>query len=91
CRKAGLKIPDFIESGDSVKVVFKFIPDVQLSNTGEEDVLKLFSMRESVSISEVIELYKISRNTATRRLNKLVIANKLRRTGKGPAVRYFLQ
>ena len=48
-------------------------------------------MRESVSISEVVELFKISRNTATRRLHKLVMAGKLKRVGKGPAVRYVMQ
>ncbi len=90
CRKAGLQMPDFIEGSDSVKVVFKFIPDITSFDTDEENLLRLFVKRDSISINEVVELFRISRNTATRRLNKMVATNILKRIGKGPAVRYLL-
>ncbi|MBP9729397.1 MAG: hypothetical protein KBD23_04595, partial [Gammaproteobacteria bacterium] len=90
CRKLGLKPPEFIEGSDSVKVIFNFMPDITLYNTDEEHLLDLFSMRESISINEMVDIFKISRNTATRRLNKFVAIGLLQRSGKGPAVKYFI-
>ena len=91
CKKAKLQAPDFIEGADSVKVVFHFIPALILSNTDEENMLELFVMRDSMSINAIVDIFKISRNTATRRLNKLVAKGRLIRIGKGPAVRYLLK
>lgn len=88
CKKHGLKSPEFIEGADSVKVIFNFIPDI--GDNDEDNLIALFSMRDSVTINEIVETFKISRNTATRRLNKLVDAGVLKRVGKGPSVRYFL-
>jgi ATP-dependent DNA helicase RecG len=90
CKKSGLKGPVFIESSDSVKVVFNFIPDFKLHNTDEENLRGLFAMRDLVSINDVVDMFKISRNTATRRLNKLLVTGVLERFGKGPAVKYCL-
>lgn len=89
CKKAGLKPPDFIEASDSVKVIFYFISDVTLHKSDEENLLDLFSIRESLGINDIVKMFKVSRNTATRRLNKFVAAGLLQRVGKGPAVRYF--
>ena len=83
-----MKSPEFIEGADSVKVIFNFIPDI--GDNDEDNLIALFSMRDSVTINEIVETFKISRNTATRRLNKLVDAGVLKRVGKGPSVRYFL-
>lgn len=90
CKAVGLKPPEFIEGTDSVKVIFYFLPDVSGKNIDEENLLKLFLMREEVNISDVMRSLNISRNTATRKLNKLVESGKLKRIGKGPAVRYLL-
>ena len=87
CRNHGLQSPEFVEGADSVKVIFNFIPDIG-DNDGD-NLLALFSMRDSVAINDVVETFKISRNTATRRLNKLVDSGCLKRVGKGPSVRYF--
>ncbi len=87
CKKHGLKIPEFIEGADSVKVIFNFVPVV--GDNDEDNLMALFSLRDSVAINEIVEIFKISRNTATRRLNKLVDVGILRRAGKGPSVRYY--
>jgi predicted HTH transcriptional regulator len=90
CRAAELKAPEFIEGTDSFKVIFHFLPSMEGKYMDEEVLLKLFLMREEVNISEVMYYLNISRNTATRRLKKLVESGKLKRIGKGPAVRYLL-
>lgn len=88
CKKNGLKKPEFIEGADSVKVVFNFVPEFYYNH--EKNITELFSIRDSLAVNEVKEIFKISRNTATRRLNKLVNFGVLKRTGKGPSVRYSL-
>jgi len=90
CKKAGLKLPTFIEGADSVKIIFYFIPDLGCGDSDEDQIFELFTKYESVSIGEIVNLFKISRNTATRKLNNLLAKNKIKRVGKGPAVRYFL-
>ncbi len=90
CKKAGLTPPDFVEGADSVKVVFKFLPDIILDNRDEENLLALFKMRDLVSVNDVADMFKMSRNTATRKLNKLIATGTLKRVGKGPVVKYML-
>lgn len=90
CKNAGLKAPEFIEGADSVKVIFHFLPNMSDKDTDEDHLLKLFTMREEVNISDVMRYLNISRNTATRKLNNLVKSEDLIRKGKGPAVRYLL-
>ena len=89
CEKARIQQPEFIEGADSVKVVFRFLPtDKNLSD--EEKIMALFSMKREVKLSDVEDCLKESRNTATRKLNKLIESGKIAREGKGPGVRYYL-
>lgn len=88
CKKAGIKKPEFIESADSVKVVFYFLPDEEKFNLEEDKLLALFKMRDAVKIDEVQVYLNVSRNTATRKLKQLMESGLIKRIGKGPAVRY---
>ena len=88
CKKAGIKKPEYRETGDFVKLIFWFSPDTDNLATDEEAILKLLSIREEITTGDVIELLNVSRNTATRKLNKLLQSGKVQRSGKGPAVRY---
>ncbi|MDF1655625.1 MAG: ATP-binding protein [Coxiellaceae bacterium] len=88
CKKAGIKKPEYRETGDFVKLIFWFSPDTANLTTDEEAILKLLSIRSEISTGDVIELLNVSRNTATRKLNQLIQSNKVQRHGKGPAVRY---
>lgn len=88
CKKMGLKKPQYVEDGDFVKVIFEFSPDIENKQTDEESILKLISMRHEISITDVITLLNVSRNTATRKLNNLLDENRVKRHGRGPAVRY---
>lgn len=88
CQKAGLKKPEFIEGADSVKIIFHLLPEKDNFLIEEERLMALFNMRETVTLKEIQQYLQVSRNTATRRLNQLLESGKIRRQGKGPAVRY---
>ena len=90
CRKAELKAPEFHEEGDFVKVIFFFQPSKTTNMSDEESILKLAKLRTELTITEVINYLGVSRNTATRKLNRLIQQKKLIRKGKGPSVRYIL-
>ena len=88
CQKMGIKRPDYVENGDFVKVIFSFSPNTEEINTDEEKIIKLLLIRGKLSVSDVVNLLGVSRNTATRKLNHLIEKKLIRREGKGPAVRY---
>lgn len=90
CEKSRIQRPEFIEGADSVKVVFHFLPIAEKNVSHEEKLLSLFSMKKEVKLSDVEEYLSVSRNTATRKLNKLIGSGKIIREGSGPSVRYFL-
>lgn len=89
CYKAGIRRPEFIEGADSVKVVFHFLPFDNKTSSDEEKLIALFEMKNEVKVEDAEKNLGVSRNTATRRLNKLIKAGKIRRLGKGPAVVYI--
>lgn len=90
CENAGLKKPEFIENADSVKVVFSFLPAVEDFHQDEEKLLALFAMHHEIKPRDVEAYLNVSRNTATRKLNQLIVKNKIKREGKGPTVRYVV-
>jgi ATP-dependent DNA helicase RecG len=90
CARAGLAKPTFIEGADSVKVIFTFLPAEQPYSSDEDKLLALFQARKRIKLPEVEKYLGASRNTATRKLNLLIKAGKIRREGRGPAVQYIL-
>jgi ATP-dependent DNA helicase RecG len=91
CQKAGIKEPEFIEGADSVKVIFNFLPAEKHLLLGDEKLLALFKIYHEIKLPEVEQYLKVSRNTATRKLNALIKLGKIYREGKGPSVRYILR
>ena len=89
CEAVGTMPPTFVEGSDSVKVIFHFLPGKKKGSSEQEALLSLFDSKEEISISEAEQYLGVSRNTATRKLNLLIKANKIKRTGKGPSVRYI--
>lgn len=90
CAAAGLKKPTFNEDGDFFKLTFSFEPDLNQTDSDEEKILKLLKFHEEATINQVMDALNVSRNTATRKLNKLIESGLIMREGKGPAVRYVL-
>jgi len=90
CRNAGIKKPLYIEGADSVKLIFSFLPNEKPTSSDEERLLDLFQIKPEVKLSDVENYLNVSRNTATRKLSRLMDNGKIQRLGRGPAVRYVL-
>ena len=88
CRKAGLKSPDYFEDGDFVKVVFYFEPDLSQQESEEDAIIAMFKIKPQLSAAEVASYLQVSRNTAIRKLKKMIDAGVLKKIGKGPSVYY---
>ncbi|MGZ3773678.1 MAG: RNA-binding domain-containing protein [Pseudobdellovibrionaceae bacterium] len=85
CLKAHVKRPVYNEDGDFVKLTFFFEKELNPEKSVDDAILALFDENETIQISQVMRFLKISRNTATRRMNQLIQKNKVIRQGKGPS------
>lgn len=90
CHRAKIRQPEYIEGADSVKLIFYFSPMKKIDKTDEQGILELINRNKLIKVNDVMIHLNISRNTASRRLNALIKDRKIRRTGKGPSVRYHL-
>ena len=90
CKKAELKQPVYQEGNDTVKITFYFEKETTKNSTDEELIFSLIKTQKELSIQDICQTLKISRNTATRKMNLFVEEKKLVRTGKGPSVRYLI-
>ncbi len=88
CKAVGLKIPRYNEDGDFVKVTFRFELEKNIQKTDKESILILANTKKDFTINDVMNFLGVSRNTATRKLNKLIQEEKILRYGKGPSVRF---
>ncbi len=88
CEKSVIKRPEYHEKGDFVKIVFFFEPSIGVGKSEKEIILALIKTKHLISISYVTVHLNVSRNTATRKLQKLMDEGKIVRHGKGPSVRY---
>lgn len=88
CTKAGLPHPEFIEGADYVKLILRFPIGRPPHLSDDEAILYLTKAQGSTSTQEVAEYLKVSKNTASRKLRKLLLKNLLKKHGKGPSTRY---
>lgn len=86
CKKEKLKKPDFFEDGDFVKLVFYFKKEKIKKVSIEEEIISLKKKYKKLSITDLTDHFSISRNTATRYVNKLIKKGLLKRNGQGPNV-----
>lgn len=89
CLKKGLKSPVYNEDGDFVKLTFNFVPNFDSDNFDEKEILRLFEYKSELTIKDLVQNLEISRNTATRKMNKLIKNKMVKRVGKGPLVKYI--
>lgn len=90
CKKARIKKPTYHEDGDFVKVIFYFEADI-LANINEEDaILEFITQHNSITAQQLANYLSVSHNTALRKLSNLIGEKKLKKIGRGPAVRYIM-
>ncbi len=88
CKKAKILKPVYHEEGDFVKLIFRFEPDI-LEYANEDEVIIIFArLQKSISAQQLSNYLSVSRNTALRKLSRLINAKKLKRIGKGPGIKY---
>jgi predicted HTH transcriptional regulator len=89
CLSAGLKKHIYNEDGDFVKLTFKFAPATNFNNLDQDEILNLFKFQSEITIKDIVQNLEVSRNTATRKINKLIQQGKALRIGKGPGVKFI--
>lgn len=90
CMEAHLKQPVYQEGNDAVKITFYFESILKEKQSEEEIIFSSIERLGKLSIQDVMVSLNVSRNTATRKLNKFVKEKKIIREGGGPSVRYRL-
>ncbi len=88
CKQASLRRPIFNEDGDFVKVILFFEKELSVELTDEEKIIELAKQFDKIRIKDLVERIGFSRNTATRKMNKLIEQGLFIRHGKGAGV-YF--
>ncbi|MBN21579.1 MAG: hypothetical protein CL678_09865 [Bdellovibrionaceae bacterium] len=88
CREAQIKKPLYQEDGDFVKIIFSFEKQKQIEQPIDDFIRNLANKNKVIRIREIVKLLEISRNTATRKMNKLVKQKEFIRIGKGAGTYY---
>ena len=84
----GLPKPQVIEGENFVKCILPRACGRGAQSVGEEDILSLFHVQEEITIHDVMNKYAVSRATAQRWLQTLVVEKKIERIGKTRNIRY---
>jgi ATP-dependent DNA helicase RecG len=90
CRRAGLRRPEYNESGDFVKLTFFFERVPRTAEISADTIIEMAKKSGVLRPSDISREYDVSRNTVSRRLNGLVQEKILKRHGKGAGVFYEL-
>lgn len=84
-----LKPPSVVEGENYVKCILPREKAAEAVIPEDEEILRLFYRFESISIRDVMQNLGLPRATAGRRLKELERTKEVRKTGRGPATRYF--
>lgn len=88
CKRAKLRRPVYNEDGDFVKLTLFFEKELDQTLSVDKKILALLAQKGSIKIAEIVMTIGISRNSATRHMNRLVKLKKAIRIGKGPSTQF---
>jgi ATP-dependent DNA helicase RecG len=88
CQKRNIVPPAFFEDGDYVKVVFGTERSQENAKELSTVIANLFLKQSIVRVSEISQCVKVSRNTITNALNRLIEEGKIARHGHGAGTYY---
>ncbi len=91
CRNAGIKKPVYEDEGDFVKLIFYFDKIANPLQAEDTSIINYIKEQKSVTSQQIADYLSVSRNTAIRKLNTLIISNKVIKTGQGPSIKYQLK
>lgn len=81
CKKASLSTPQYYEDGDFVKVRFDFNKVKKDNKDDLTSIIELLKEHKESTAHEIAQYLSVSRNTATRKLNRLIEDRKIIRVG----------
>lgn len=90
-RERKLAIPQVIEGDNFVKYILPRkspAADIEKSSDYELEIILMFNKVEELTVKDIIKEIPISRQTASRMLNKLIEKKLVKRIGKSSATRY---
>ncbi len=91
-REMNLQTPEIVEGAGFIKCILpretKGLME-EVENDDETKIMRLFYETDYITVPAVMHELHISRQTAARRLLALTQQGKLKRVGKGPAVKYI--
>lgn len=89
--KRGLLDPKIIEGENYVKCILpRILKKKVVLNKEEENLEKLFVLSTEISVEDVQKILGVSRQTASRKMNKLIKKGFVQRVGKTRSTRYKL-
>lgn len=89
CEESNLRRPLFNEDGDFVKLTFYFEMGLQDALDTSQKISQLGKQLGEIRIKDILERLDISRNTATRKMNKLIESGEFQRKGKGAGTSFI--
>jgi ATP-dependent DNA helicase RecG len=88
CKKEGLKLPEYNEDGDFVKVTFFFKKSVSDISISTDLIFSIIKEKGMIKPRDLESHFNVSRSTISRKLRSLVENGSLKRFGKGAGVSY---
>lgn len=89
--KANLAEPQLVEGENFIKLILPRKSNRKRSVSQKDELSQLFSASLEVSLSDVQRILKISRATATRKMNQWIEQGKVERMGKTRSIRFRRQ
>ena len=82
CKKENLKMPEYHEEGDFVKLCFSFQKERCEKLSDEDGIIEFLKNQAEATLTEIADYLGISRNTVSKKISKLVKLDKVVRLGQ---------
>lgn len=87
----GLADPQIIEGENFVKSILPRVLKLAFPDSEEQELSKLFSLSSEISIEDVQRILGVSRQTASRKMNRYIKQGLVKRLGKTRSTRFTLR
>ena len=84
----GLADPTVIDGENYVKTILPRVPKKEEKKPKEDELTRLFSLSQEISLADVQHILGLSRGTASRKMNRWIKLGKVERIGKTRSVRF---
>ena len=89
--KRGLSDPKIIEGENYVKIILPRVLKKKNISTEQKKLIELFALSSEITIEDVQRILGVSRQTASRKMNRFIEKGIVERIGKTRATRYRIR